>query len=259
MKYLNFLFILFANLIFAQQIQVSGHLKDTQGTPLSFAYITFEDKNKLSNFTEFYTESDGSFSVNLNSGDYIISIQPANGGIITLTKSFAQSTDLGSLTINTQSVALQSITIKGSKPLYHLELDKRVYEMEKDPMAKGLSLSEALNNVPSVQVDSDGSVSVRGNSNLKFLIDGKPSALTGISNVADALKSLPADAVSRVEVITNPSARYDAEGSSGIINIIMKKMTHQGFNANIVASAGYPLQSRLSANMNYKTKQWNVC
>ena len=121
-------------------------------------------------------------------------------------------------------IALEGAVITGSsRQAYRIDLDKRVYDMSQDVMASSSSLSEALDNVPSVQVDGEGNVSLRGNENVRILIDGKPSSLIGISDPAQALQSLPADIVERVEVITNPSARYEAEGSAGIINIVLKK------------------------------------
>ena len=101
-----------------------------------------------------------------------------------------------------------------------IKLDKKVYNLGKDLMVKGGTVSDVLDNIPSVTVDVEGTISLRGNENVKVLIDGKPSNAISVN---DALKMLPADAVDKVEVITNPSARYDAEGGAGILNIVLKK------------------------------------
>ena len=115
-----------------------------------------------------------------------------------------------------------------------------------------------MQNVPSVQVDGEGNVSLRGNENVRILIDGKPSSLVGISDPATALQSLPADVVERIEVVTNPSARFEAEGSAGIINIILKKGKMQGFNGSINVNGGIPTNAGISANLNYRTGKWNL-
>jgi outer membrane receptor protein involved in Fe transport len=124
-------------------------------------------------------------------------------------------------------------------------------------MVKGGTVSDVLDNVPSVTVDAEGTVALRGNENVKILIDGKPSGLAGI-NIADALKLLPADAVEKVEVITNPSARYDAEGGGGIINIVIRKGKANGLNGSIMVNAGDPETYGVSANLNKKTDNFNL-
>lgn len=249
--------ILFCVGVSAQNVEVKGLLRDSENMPLSYAYITLENVKSDKIFKETYTEDDGSFKIEIPAGTYEMSIQPTHGGLIKKEKIFNKNTDFGIIQIEAKSIALAEVKAVGSKPLYRLELDKRVYDMERDPTIKGGTVSDALNNVPSIQVDGEGTISLRGNTNLRVLIDGKPSAMTGISNVGDALKNLPADAVQRVEIITNPSARYDAEGTAGIINIIMKKGANQGFNANFSTSLGVPWQAGISANLNYKTQKWN--
>ena len=124
-------------------------------------------------------------------------------------------------------------------------------------MVKGGTVSDVLDNVPSVTVDAEGTVALRGNENVKILIDGKPSGLAGI-NVADALKLLPADAVEKVEVITNPSARYDAEGGGGIINIVIRKGKSNGVNGSIIVSAGDPESYGVSTSLNKKGTDFNL-
>ncbi|AFL96717.1 outer membrane receptor protein [Ornithobacterium rhinotracheale DSM 15997] len=257
MKKYAWLLFLFCVSVFAQNVHIKGNLHDAENFPIPYAHITFENIKDDKIFKETYTESNGEFSIEIPAGTYEMSIQPVNGGLIKREKIFNKDTDFGIIQIEAKSISLSEVNAVGSKPLYRLELDKRVYDMERDPSVRGASISDALNNVPSIQVDTDGTISLRGNTNLRVLIDGKPSAMTGISNVADALKNLPAESVQRVEVITNPSARYDAEGTAGIINIIMKKGSNIGFNANFNTTLGIPEQESFSANMNFKTKKWN--
>ena len=121
---------------------------------------------------------------------------------------------------------------------------------------RGGSASDVLDNVPSVDVDVEGNVSLRGNENVRILIDGKPSALVGLSGT-DALRQLPADAIEKVEVITSPSARYDAEGTAGILNIILRKGVATGLNGSINTTIGNPTEYRVGSNINLRTKKIN--
>ncbi|MRI63319.1 TonB-dependent receptor [Ornithobacterium rhinotracheale] len=257
MRNYTWILLLLCASLFAQNVHITGSLRDAQNLPVSYAQIIFENIKDDKIFKEVFTEDNGDFQADVPAGTYEISIQPLNGGLIKRQKILNSDTNFGTIQIETGSIALSEVKAMGSKPLYRLELDKRVYDMERDPSVRGASISDALNNVPSIQVDTDGTISLRGNTDLRVLIDGKPSAMTGISNVSEALKNLPAESVQRVEVITNPSARYDAEGTAGIINIIMKKGSNIGFNANFSTTLGLPEQESFSANMNIKTKKWN--
>src|SRR5690606_9846025 len=111
-------------------------------------------------------------------------------------------------------------------------------------------------NIPSVSVDVEGNVALRGNENVKILINGKPSGLVGL-NSTDALRQLPAESIERVEVITSPSARYDAEGNAGILNIILRRSKLQGLNGAVTLNAGHPTSAGFSGNINYRTGNFN--
>ncbi|RZK09588.1 MAG: TonB-dependent receptor, partial [Flavobacterium sp.] len=124
-----------------------------------------------------------------------------------------------------------------------------------DMIVKGGTVSDVLDNVPSVSVDADGTVSLRGNESVRILIDGRPS---NAINMAEALRQIPADAIDKVEIITNPSARYDAEGGAGIINILLKKGKNQGINGVVTATAGNPETYGITGTVNFKNEQINL-
>src|SRR5690606_18775734 len=129
---------------------------------------------------------------------------------------------VGSIILTDDSQTLSEVVVAGEKQQMELSLDKRVFNVASDLTNRGRNASEILDNVPSVAVDVEGNVSLRGSSNVRILVDGKPSGLVGLSS-PDALRMLQGDLIERIEVITNPSARYEAEGMAGIINIILKK------------------------------------
>lgn len=160
------------------------------------------------------------------------------------------SVDLGTLKMTYSTTQLQEVVVQGQKVLVEEKVDRTVYNAENDETARGGDATDVLKRVPMLSVDMDGNVSLRGNQNIRVLINNKPSTITA-SSVADALKQIPADQIKTVEVITSPSAKYDAEGSAGIINIITKKNTLQGLTLNVDGSAGYR-GSNLGLNGNYR-------
>ena len=165
--------------------------------------------------------------------------------------------DLGNIQVTTTQNTLKEVDVVGERPLMEMSVDKKVFNVEKNITTAGGSATDVLANVPSVSVDVDGNVSLRNNSNVTILIDGKPSTLLG-SDQASALQSLPASSIESVEVITNPSAKYDAQGNTGIINIVTKKSNLLGFNGNITLGAGTRDKYNGSLGLSLKKGSWNV-
>jgi outer membrane receptor protein involved in Fe transport len=145
--------------------------------------------------------------------------------------------DLGVIKLSTSAKQLDEVTVTAEKAMIEEKVDRLVYNAEKDITSKGGDAADVLRKVPLLTVDLDGNVSLRGTSNIRVLINNKPSTIIA-SSIADALKMIPSELIKSVEVITSPSARYDAEGSGGIINIITKKSTIQGLTLNLDAGAG---------------------
>ncbi|MBP7173841.1 MAG: TonB-dependent receptor [Cloacibacterium sp.] len=254
---------------FAQEKQgVKGRIVDEANQGVPYASVEFKHKTNKVWSDATLTDEKGNFSITLTKGSYDITVDAIQFKKITLAKQIDGASDLGNIKIETDGAPsvsktkdIEGVTITAtSKQPYKIELDKKVYSVDQDLTAKGGNLQTVLNNVPSVNVDADGSVSMRGNANVKFLINGKPSSILGITNDNDALKNIPADQIERIEVITNPSSKFEASGTAGILNIILKQSKGLGFNGSVEGSIGYLPQSRLNTNLswNYGKLTWFV-
>lgn len=164
--------------------------------------------------------------------------------------------DLGTIKLSSSVNELDEVVVQAEKSTMELTLDKRIFNVGKDLGNAGGSASEILNNIPSVTVDGEGAVRLRGSTNVRILIDGKPSGLVSFKG-GSGLQQLQASLVDKVEVITNPSARYEAEGMSGIINIVLKKDRKQGFNGSFELTSGHPANIGGAANLNYRQNKLN--
>ena len=164
---------------------------------------------------------------------------------------------LGKIFIHSNVKRLKEAEVTGEKSEYVNSLDKKVYNVDKNIVNTGGTATEVLRNIPSVTVDMDGNISLRGSGNVNVLIDGKPSSITGSSRQA-ILQQVPASSIESIEVITNPSAKYDADGMAGIINIVTKKDKLKGLNANVSAGVGTNEKYNIAAGGNYRTKKINV-
>ena len=164
---------------------------------------------------------------------------------------------VGDISIKPKASSIAGVTITAEKSLITNNLDKKVISVSKEMALSGGTATDIMQNVPSVAVDAEGTVSLRGNSNITLLIDGKPASQTGISS-SDILNQLPASAIESVEVITNPSVRYDPDGTSGIINIVLKKKAMQGFNGQVSGTMGTNDKYNGSMNLNYRANKVNV-
>lgn len=222
--------------------KITGIVKDsTTNQAVEFANVALLD-NARKPINGDVCDDKGKFTLNkISFGNYFVSVS----FIGYTTKLIAvqltgkkNEVDLGNIALSPTVTALKGVEVVGQKPLIEEKVDRTIYNAELDATAKGGDATDVLRRVPMLTVDLDGNVSLRGSQNIKVLINNKPSTITA-SSVADALKQIPADQIKTVEVITSPSAKYDAEGSAGIINIITKKNTLEGLTLNINSSGGY--------------------
>ncbi|WP_420553710.1 TonB-dependent receptor domain-containing protein [Tenacibaculum aiptasiae] len=265
MKYFTYLFLLFSISLFAQapkkkrpKVSLSGTVIETQSKQaLEYATVVLTHV-KSKRVTGGITDPKGNFDIQVPKGEYAIKIEFIGFKTKTLpNQKLSQNTNLGTITLSEDTETLEEVEVIAEKSTVEIRLDKKIYNVGKDMTVKGGNASDVLDNVPSVNVDAEGAVSLRGNENVRILIDGKPSALVGLTGT-DALRNLPAEAIEKVEVITAPSARYDAEGTAGILNIILRKGKITGFNGSVNLTVGNPDQFRLSPNLNYRTKKINL-
>lgn len=238
---------------------VNGMILDAQNNPIPYASVAIYSAKDSTLKKGAATNINGQFKIALRPGKYYASISMLahQDKIIPDLKVQDAFIPLGKIVLEADEIALEAIDIVGEKSTMQLKLDKRVFNVGKDLASKGGNVTELLDNVPSVNVDIDGNVSLRGSENVRILIDGKPSGLVGISST-DALRQLQGSMVQSVEVITNPSARYDAEGEVGIINIVLKKERKKGLNGSFEATLGHPTNYGLSFNLNYRRKNVNL-
>ncbi|MFZ1807478.1 MAG: TonB-dependent receptor [Cyclobacteriaceae bacterium] len=263
LKYFLFVFLLFSSLLQlnAQSFRVEGNvLDDESNKPLEYANASILNKSDSSLIGGATTDAAGKFAINTKAGEYIVKIQfiSYNPRFFNVTLSQEKPVaKLGSITLFPDVEILTEVVVSAQKGQMQLELDKRIFNVSADLSNVASNASEILDNLPSIAVDVDGNVSLRGSGNVRILVNGKPSGLVGISS-PDALRQLQGDLIERIEVITNPSARYEAEGSAGIINIILKKEQERGFNGSFTANTGYPNNQGFSGNLNYRSGKFNV-
>lgn len=165
--------------------------------------------------------------------------------------------DLGVIKLSEDTKLLQELVVEGIKSQMRFELDKKVFTVDANVTAGGLSASELLESIPSIEVDQDGEVSLRGNSSVTVWINGKESGLTA-DNRAQILEQIPAESIDRVEVITNPSAKYSPEGTAGIINIILKKDRRGGYFGSAEIGGNSRGGGNTSFNINYNRGKWDT-
>ncbi|WP_173021376.1 TonB-dependent receptor [Lewinella sp. W8] len=218
---------------------ITGVVVDANdGTPVGYATVSLYAGEDIVNGT--ITEDDGKFEISgVDNGTYRIDISFIGYETITLTEVEVKGkkTDLGTIQLGTAAALLEEVTVTGQRALIEEKVDRLVYNAEQDQLSRGGDAADVLRRVPLLQVDLEGNVSLRGSSNIQVLINNKPSTIVA-GSVADAMKMIPADQIKSVEVITSPSAKYDAEGAGGIINIITKKNSLQGYFLNVDTGAG---------------------
>jgi ferric enterobactin receptor len=229
--------------------------------PLEYATVSVINKQSAKVITGSVTDVRGAFGISdIPLGTYTIDIEFIGYEKITIDNisinNDKRSVSLGTVYLSPSTYNLQGVTVVGDKPVIENKIDKVVYNVSNDITSQGGLAIDVLKKVPQVTVDIDGNVELQGNSNIRFLINGKPSSVFG-NNVSDALASIPASQIKSVEAITNPGAKYDSQGTGGIINIILQDNKMQGVNGNINLSAGSRLENG-SANLNIRHNNFGI-
>tara|TARA_R110002051_G_scaffold186206_3_gene255556 strand:+ start:18100 stop:20478 length:2379 start_codon:yes stop_codon:yes gene_type:complete len=238
---------------------ITGKIVETNnGGPIEFATVLVGNPIDQKPIVGTTTLQDGSFVLETNAIEFYIEVsfigfttkrfdnpKIANGKI-----------NLGIVAIAEDSQQLDEVVVEGEISQTVFKLDKRVFNVGADLSSTGASALEVLNNVPSVNVNIEGQISLRGSQGVQMLINGKPSVIA--NEQGNALGTLTADMIERIEVITNPSAKYDAEGTSGIINIVLKKEEKKGLNGAVTLNTGTPNNHSLGLSLNRRTEKFNL-
>lgn len=230
--------------------------------PVEFASVGVFRASDSSSVTGGLTDEKGFFSIaKLAPDTYYILIQslgyaPKRIPKLTITASNA-TVNLGNIVITEATRQLEEVVVQGQRQAYEYSLDRKIVNVDQLPIAQGGSAIDILQNVPSVTLDVDGALSLRGSGSVIVLVDGKPSGLTGLDRQA-VLEQIPASNIERVEIITNPSSRFDADGAAGIINIVLKKERAAGFNGTVQLNVGTRDKYNASINLNARFKKLNL-
>nr|WP_298794716.1 outer membrane beta-barrel family protein [uncultured Allomuricauda sp.] len=225
---------------------------------VAYATVMIADNLTKKAISGTTTLEDGSFSLETSAKDFYIEVSfiGFEKQIIRPQSLQGPRIDLGNIEIEEDAQKLEEVVVEGEVSKTVFKLDKRVFNVGKDLSTTGASALEVLNNVPSVNVDIEGQISLRGSQGVQVLINGKPSIIA--SDESNALGTITADMIDRVEVITNPSAKYDAEGTSGIINIVIKKEERRGLNGSVSVNTGAPNNHSVGISLNKRTEKFNL-
>ena len=251
----------FASPLFAQtsSITVEGKIVDkATDEPIPFATVLLLDSETNENISGTSSDFDGNFTLKADVSKFRIEVSFIGFETVSITDFDAEDgfLDLGVIRLDKVNTLLEEVELRAEKSSTEFSLDRRVFNVGKDLSSTGMGALELLNNVPSVNVSIEGDVSLRGSSGVQILIDGKPSIIA--DDPANTLSSITADMIERIEVITNPSAKYDAEGTSGILNIVLKKDDKTGMNGSVTLNTGVPDNHSIGFSLNRRTERFNL-
>ncbi|WP_346238569.1 TonB-dependent receptor domain-containing protein [Niabella insulamsoli] len=253
------LICLVCSVVAHSQVTVTGEVLDAANAqPLNTAVVEIRDNNTQKVLQRLNTDASGKFTAQAATELIVVEISFVGYKPKTIKKPkiTGQQIDLGTIVLSKSEVTLEEVVVRAEKSSTEFKLDKRIFNVGQDLSSTGMSALEVLNNVPSVMVNIDGQISLRGNSGVQILINGKPSVLADESS--NALGTITADMIERIEVITNPSAKYEAEGTAGILNIILKKEKSKDLNGSISVNTGIPDNHSVGVSMNRRTNKFNL-
>jgi len=251
------LFMMAAVEVSAQEAIITGTVLNNEGEPVPNATVAIlnPENGELTDGTS--SGVDGSFKLTTEPGDYTLRVSYISYQTVTKTVSLTadETFDAGTFILNPVEATLDELVVEGERSYMEMNFDSRRFNVGKDITSLGGSALDVLDNVPSITTDFEGNVSLRGNQGVQILINGRPSSL--VRNGTDALSSIPANLISEIEIITNPSARYAANGTAGIINIKLVDDVRLGFNGGLQFNTGYPQDHGIGANLNYHKNNIN--
>ncbi|PZX49149.1 outer membrane beta-barrel family protein [Algoriphagus chordae] len=244
---------------YSQGIEVTGKVVDAKSqNPIEFATIKLLDEDSGQMIAGTTTLADGTLILSTESKNF--SVEVSFIGFISQQIKDIQvvnsKVNLGTIALEEDTQQMNEVVVQAERSTTEFQLDKRVFNVGQDLSSTGASALDVLNNVPSVTVNIEGQILLRGTGGVQVLINGKPSVLTG--DGGNALGTLTADMIDRVEVMTNPSAKYNAEGVSGIINIVLKKEDKKGVNGSVSLNTGVPNNHSLGFSLNKRTEKFNL-
>lgn len=239
------------------QAEITGSVEDTDGSAIPNATVAIYNQAETEILTGTSTEEDGQFSLMVDPGSYVLRISYVSyrAHRANLDLAASENVDLETIVLQNEGALMDEVIVEGERSYMQMNFDSRSFNVGKDITSLGGSALDVLDNVPSITVDYEGNVSLRGNNGVQVLINGRPSSL--VRNGTEALSSIPSNVIEEVEIITNPSARYSAEGTGGIINIKLVDDVTLGFNGSVQANTGYPQDHGLGANLNYHKNNIN--
>jgi outer membrane receptor protein involved in Fe transport len=240
----------------AQQRVITGRVLDENSKPIVSATVELQNLKDSTTLVGAYSDENGKFELSIVQGKYLLKFSYLTAKNKYIKLDLSENLSLKDIILENNDLITEEVVVEAEKRLIELKLDKRVVNVGADKTNIGRDASEILDNIPSVQVDVDGNVSLRGSSNVQIMIDGKQSG--SIARDPESLRLMQGDLIDKVEIITNPNARYDAEGESGIINIVLKKERQKGFSSSINARSGNPDNHGISLTSNYRKSFYNL-
>ena len=261
-RILSIIFLFLALNTYSQTI-VSGDVLDSLTlVPLEYASVRLFKAEDSTVAYGIYTDEKGKFELdNVSSGEYYLVISYTGLSPKTIKDISLKGQPvylIGKVGLsNSNAQQIEEVKVTANVDLLKTGIDKKIYNVDQDLSTRGGSADDVLNNIPSVEVDQDGNIALRGDGNVTILIDGRPSTLTGGAD-GSFLDAIPASSIERIEVVTNPSAKYDPDGTSGIINIVLKKNKLKGFNGQLSATAGTGHDHNANASISFRNSKFNV-
>ncbi|MDP5105441.1 MAG: TonB-dependent receptor family protein [Polaribacter sp.] len=240
-------------------IKITGVLVEEETTqPIPYATVVIHDQNTKKIIAGTTSEANGEFSIATSQTNFYLEISFMGFTTKTIREFIIVKglVDLGTIVLSADNQALNEVVVTSEVSSTVFKLDKRVFNVGKDISTTGVSALQVLNNVPSVNVSIEGEISLRGSTGVQILINGKPSVLADESS--NALGTITADMIESIEVITNPSAKFEASGTAGILNIILKKEEKKGWNGSVSLNTGLPDNQSIGLSLNRRTENFNL-